>query len=999
MAVQFEILGSLRIVVDGREVPLKSPKQRRLLGALLINAGSVVSTDRLAEILWGSDQPDDPSGTIQTHVSRLRALFHRWGGEEARRMLVTRPPGYALAADPDSVDAGRFEKLVEEARAVSTPQATADVLEEAMKLWRGRPLLEFDHEFASAESTRLEELRILAREMWADAMLVLGRYAQVAGELESVVARHPLREQLCGQLMVALDRCGRRADALAAYRELRDELVGELGMEPSAALRRLERGILQQDEHLPWPAPAAGVETAGDSSKEPRQRSGAGMTVLPEALTSFVGREEDVRSVTAALAGRRIVVLTGVGGVGKSRLAVRVARQLLDKYADGVMLCDLVSADDPEGVTDVVATALGVLPAESGNSEDALMTVLGAQQLLLVLDNCEHVVAGASDLVDRIGRTCPEVDVLATSRQPLGVAGEQIWPVEPLQVGDGRDEAAIALFCDRAVAVNPSFELTAAVRGTVVEICRRLDGLPLAVELAAAWIRSMTPADIAHRLDQRFELLVSGSRATPPRHRSLQTVVDLSYTLLPDTAQRLFDRLSLFAGSFGLDAAENVCAGDGVPAAEVAGGLAELIDHSLVAVDRSGRHARYRLLETLRDYGEARLGERGELPAWRRRHAEHFTSLAEGAAVGLHGPEEAQWVRIVDAEFPNLRAAHSWARAAGQVDLALRLPAWLCDYAYYRLRDEVFRWALRALEPPPAARSSTSAAARVAAGVGCMQRGELDLAVEHGRQALAASSDDFVVLRGLQLLTEIALYRGRLQETDMRGLEIVVRARAVGSAYYESLGHLLRVHAAAYAGRVEQAMARLEEGWQVVERAGNPSLRAGYCYLEGEVRLDDDPEAALRAFQQAVEIAQSVRNRFVEGVARVAAASLQARHGPPDEALRAFHEIVDHWRTSGDWVHMWTTLRNLLVLLERVGADEPAAVLFGAVETATTGARAFGTDAERLERTATSLRISLGEKAFATAAARGRGMSDGEAVAYVLSEIDRLSSARAAELL
>jgi DNA-binding SARP family transcriptional activator len=345
---------------------------------LLVEVGSVVSTDRLAEILWGDDPPDDPAGAVQTHVSRLRTVLGREGGEQARRVLTTRPPGYALAVDPKQIDAGRFEWLVEEARAAPTPQRAAERLACALELWRGEPLAEFDHEFARAEATRLKELRTTARELRGEALLALGRYAQAVIELEAAVARHPLREQLRGQLMVALVRSGRQADALAVYRDLRDVLVDELGVEPSAALRRLELAILQQDEALPWPAPPrGGAPAAGGPGRPggpggpggPRQRPEPVPGALPEPLTSFVGRGEELRRVARALAAGRMVVLTGV--------------------------------------SDLIATTLGVLPAEPGDAKDALGAFLGAQQLLLVLDNCEHVVDGVAELVERIGQSCP----------------------------------------------------------------------------------------------------------------------------------------------------------------------------------------------------------------------------------------------------------------------------------------------------------------------------------------------------------------------------------------------------------------------------------------------------------------------------------------------------------------------------------------------------------------------------------------------------------------
>ncbi|MGY2082475.1 AfsR/SARP family transcriptional regulator [Blastococcus sp. SYSU DS0539] len=986
-ALRFGILGPLRVDVGGAEVPIGSPKQRVALSALLVEPGAVVSSERLAEILWGDDQPDDPAGAIHTHVSRLRAVLERRAGAQVHDVLVTRPGGYQLVAPADHIDAGRFERLVEEARAASAPQARVEFTGRALRLWRGPPLPECDHAEALAAAARLEELRAAGLELRIDALLRLGRHHQAVAELEVPVARSPLRERVRGQQIVALYRSARQADALAAYRDLRDTLVDELGVEPSAALRELERAVLRQAEPLPWPAPPVEEGAAAGPPADVRRAPGHTTAGFPEELTSFVGRQSELQGVAAAVGPNRLVVLTGPGGVGKSRLAGRVARELAEGYADGVVWCDLVSVVDPTAVPDAVATALGVLPSERG-STGTLLELLHGRRLLLVLDNCEHVLRGASDLVHRIVAWCPGVDVLGTSRQPLDVPGQQVWPVAPLEVVDG-DGSAVELFFDRATA-GAGVAWTDADREAAGEVCRRLDGLPLAIELAAARTRAMTPGDVLDGLDHRFDLLTGDSVTTPPRHRSLQAALAWSYELLPVPTRQLFDRLAVFAGGFSLDAAARVCTGDDVPAGAVAGRLAELVDHSLVTVDRSGRHARYRLLESLRDYGEAHLGERGELPGRRRRHAEHCMALAARAAEGLRGPDEADWVHLIDVEFADLRAAQARAWASGQVDVALGIPGLLADYAYYRLRDEVYGWAQRALELPGASDHPGRPAALLTAAIGRMQRGELDRALDDGLQVLAATADERLILRVTQLFAEIALYQGRLDDAERRGRELLDRARSAADPYAEALGSLYRVHAAAYGGRPDDARAHLDVGWRAVGRAGSLSLRAAFSYLEGEIRLDAAPEVALAALHQAIDTTRAVGNRFLAGVARVAVASLQARHGEPREALRAFREIIDHWRACGDWVHLWTTLHNLLVLFERVGADQAAAVLHGAVATAATGAPPFGTDAERLETAAAALRRSLGSDAFAAADTRGRCMSDEAAVAFAREEIERL---------
>lgn len=988
--IDFGLLGPLHVTVGGAEVAVGSSRQRALLAALLVAKGAVVSADRLAEDVWGWEQPRDPAQALQTHVSRLRGVLAGAAGDDAREMLVTRPLGYALLVGAEQVDARRFATLAEQAEAADAAAEVVELADRALALWRGSPLAEFDQEFARFEAARLEAIRVGLLEARAEALLALGRSAQVVADLEPVVAEHPVREQLHAHLMLGLYRCGRQAEALGVYRRLRNRLVDELGIDPSLALRHLERDILQQREVLAGP-PASG--TSGSPAGGFDEGDGGG---LPVEVTSLVGREGEVARVSAALGAAPLVTLTGPGGVGKTRLALRVAHDTAERFADGARLCDLAAVEDAGAVAAAVATALGMRVRGSAVVEAAVADQLRGWQLLLVLDNCEHIVDGACRLADRIVRSCPHVRVLATSRQPLGVAGEQVWPLAPLEAtaaGEGTQAPAVELFLDRAGAADPGADLGEDL-AVVAEICRRLDGLPLAVELAAARVRSMTPSDIAARLDRRFELLTSESPAADPRHRGLAAVIDVSYGLLSPAARRLFDHLAVFVGGFTLDAAEQVCADEHRPEGEVASRLAELVDHSLVVIDRTGsrgRQARYRVLETLRAYGELRLAEQEALPTCKQRHAAYYLDLAEQIAAGVTSGEEASWVAVGDAELANLRAAHRWGMGTEQADVALRLPARLHTYAYYRLRDEVFRWAEDALALPGAAEGSCGAEALAAAAVGCVHRGELDRAAAYcdAAQQAASTGDDLGRLRALNVAADIALYRGWLDDVDRLAGETVTAARACDRPFEEALGHLHAVFAAAYAGRTDDAVARLQQGWAVAEATANPSLRASYRLLDGEVWLEAEPARAEAALAEAVEIARSVGNRFVEGVARVSLASLQARRGEA-RALATFADSIGHWRQAGDWVHQWTTLRNLVMLLVRLGAFEPAAVLRAAIASARSGASAFGADAQRMAAAAAAVRQSLGAEGYAAAEARGHTMDDHEAVAYALDVIARL---------
>jgi predicted ATPase/DNA-binding SARP family transcriptional activator len=587
--MRFRVLGSVELVADsgdGGARVLGAPKLRRLLGALLVHANSVVSVDRLADIVWGDDPPANVDGALQSLISRLRTALRSstTSGHDGVELL-TRSPGYLLRVERRHLDATRFEDLVARAgtELEENPGHAATLLDEALQLWRGNPYAEFaDEDFARAEAARLEELHLAAEEDRTEAALALGRHDAAIAVLDGFVAEHPLRERPRRQLMLALHRSGRTAEALRCYRDYRERLDEELGLEPSAALQRLELDILRQDETLQAPPISArpAVRVAGGN--------------LPVAVTDLVGRGEELAAVTSALRRARVVTLTGVGGVGKTRLALAAATQAKEDYPDDVWLCELAAVGHPRAVAEAVTTILGVQQRQGLSVVARLVEFLGPKRLLLVLDNCEHVLDAAAGLVDALARGAPGVTVLATSREPLGVEGEHVRPVPPLAVPQPSDSFAparagavpsVALFCERAEAAWPDFALTAENLGAVAEICRRLDGVPLALELAATRVRSMSLEDIAGRLEARFHFLRSGRRIAEERHRTLRAVVDWSYGLLEEPERRVFERLSVFAGDFDLRAAEQVCAPAG-DRAQIADRVAALVDKSMVAVQR-----------------------------------------------------------------------------------------------------------------------------------------------------------------------------------------------------------------------------------------------------------------------------------------------------------------------------------------------------------------------------------------------------------------------------
>ncbi|HEX8133881.1 MAG TPA: BTAD domain-containing putative transcriptional regulator, partial [Actinomycetes bacterium] len=506
--VEFRILGPLEVLDGATPVAVSGAKERALLADLLVHAGRVVAADRLIEDLWGEWPPGNPANTLQGRVWALRRAL----GPAAAR-LTTRPPGYRLDIDPELVDAARFERLAADADRVADhdPARALGLLAEALGLWRGSALAEFaDQPWAQAEAARLEELRLAAVELRTKLRLAAGRHGELVGELEALVAAHPLRERLRGQLMLALYRSGRQADALGVYRETRALLAEELGVDPSPELQRLHQAILTQD---------AALEAAPDRRRPPPHN-------LPERLTSFVGRDVELREVGKLLQAHRLVTVTGPGGAGKTSLAVELARKVAGGWPDGVWLVELAALRDPGLLPGVMTATLGLgeEPGEPGHPPPApaerLVEFAHDKHLLLVLDSCEHLAAACAAVAERLLRAAPGVKVLATSREVLGVAGEARWPVPPLaapgpeEIG-GPPEAlarfdAVRLFAERAALADPGFRLDAESGPAVAELCRRLDGMPLAIELAAARVGALPAGELLERLSDRFALLAGG---------------------------------------------------------------------------------------------------------------------------------------------------------------------------------------------------------------------------------------------------------------------------------------------------------------------------------------------------------------------------------------------------------------------------------------------------------------------------------------------------------
>jgi predicted ATPase/DNA-binding SARP family transcriptional activator/peroxiredoxin len=641
--MEFRILGPLEVLVDRHQVVVSGDKQRALLALLVVNANRALSAAALIDELWGERPPSSAAKTLQAHISRVRKALGQGFVDGGEGLIVTREHGYELRIDREMVDSLRFERLVSEARSKSAagrvPEALS-VLEEAVSLWRGQPLAEFAHErFAEVEISRLEELRIGALEELIDAKMALGRHAEVIGEVETLIARHPYRERLRAQLMLALYRADRQAEALDAYRNARRQLVDELGIEPGHELRELHEAVLAQDRSLE-PATAALPLQGTDA------RSG-----LPSPANPLIGRHMELAAVRALLeGGARLVTVTGAGGSGKTRLALELAHSLAEESTRAVFFVPLAPVRDPGLLPGAIVSACGLREASSGSERETIKRALAAGPALLMLDNFEHLASSASLAADLLA-ACPQLQIVVTSRVSMHLSGEHEYPLAPLPLAD-----AIALFTERARAVRPEFAADGSVLGA---ICGRLDCLPLAIELAAARSRLLSSQELLDRLEHRLQLLTGGPRDLESRQQTLRATIEWSFELLDPDAQQLFARLAVFTGGCTLEAAERVCGAS-------LDGLGSLLDQNLLRRSDLAGESRFWMLETVREYALERLAVTTNLEDACRPYADYYIALArQRIAEHDHGQHAA--LDTLERDLDNVRTALAFSHDAGSV--------------------------------------------------------------------------------------------------------------------------------------------------------------------------------------------------------------------------------------------------------------------------------------------------------------------------------------------
>jgi predicted ATPase/DNA-binding SARP family transcriptional activator len=952
--MEFGILGPLQAVRDGTMLPLGGPRQRAVLARLLLDPGRVVPVDVLIDDVWGGNPPDTATKTLQKYVSELRKSL-------GPQVVQTSGRGYSIDVDVGTVDARRFEQLL-----------TAGDYDGALALWRGEALADVpDVLFAAAERSRLKELRQVAVERRLESELRSGRHVEAIPVLVELTEQCPTREQLCGLLMLALYRSGRQVEALQAFQKHRRRLADEVGLDPAQDLINLERAILRHDPSLN-PPPTA--------EQSPTRHNGN--VRLPVSL--FVGRDDERRRIVDALPGNPLVTLVGPGGVGKTRLAMEVAYRLAPSYAGGVWLIDLAALADPNLIAHHVAVTLGIGDQPGQDDEQTILAALEHRAPhVLLFDNCEHLIQHCAFLVDRIVRTCRDTRVLATSRHPLGVDGERVVPIAPLQ----HDDAQL-LFVDRATAAGATMQ--DAVSAEVGAICRSLDGLPLALELAAGQVRALGPSEVAARIDERLRF-VSRRFDALNRHRTLRDMVAWSHDLVPAATQRVFARLSVFATTMTLDAAASV-GGEDDPLEHIA----TLVDHSLLIREPGASGApRFRLLDTLRLFAQEKLFATGEVEQAQRAHAEFHLRFVADAGARLCGPAEGAWVDRIEVEEPNLHAALAWAAKRDRI-LALRLAVALWPYWDVQSRERhavryftsviggedphvpagLRGWARTAMAELAAnageARLATRwadeatvlfrsegderglAAALLASGSACCNAGSLDAAeraLAEGLQLAQRLGEATLIPRGLHFQSSVAIRRGDHRRAEQLSRQELAAWQALGSLRRQAGARRHIAVALQHQGDLEQAKLLLDEALVVWHDVGDSAAIAhGQTTLADIARVAGDLDGALRLYRQASVEFRAIGDRRCTASTYKNLAAISAARGDHARSTTHFIEAIRLRHELGDYAGLAECFEGLAGNATAEGRDDDAERLLVAAK----GAR-------QDMRSAPGLRSSLDE--------------------------------------
>lgn len=951
--MQFRVLGVLEVLDDdGEHVPLGSPSQRRLLSVLIARRGEVVGDDVLMAALWGDAPPPTAAGSLRTYISRLRSSL----GTRVRR----RAGGYTLELEPagDEVDSDRFEQLLDAATGEPPEQAVTS-LRAAVELWKGDPFgVDAEIDDVQIEVVRLQRRCATARVSLATSLLAVGRAGDAAAVAEALVTADPLHDGAWQVLVRALVADDRRAEALRVVQRAVRALA-DAGLEPSTGLRSAERAALVDDADEDGGAPAVAPEPA-----QPDERVVSTRAAPPRRSSTFLGRDQELDRLAELLdSGAKVVTLLGPGGVGKTRLATELCGRQGVAGGHVPVWVDLEPLED----ADVAPALLRSMGITDRASTDEALAAASRLASLVVLDNAEHVLDGVAATVEALAVVDGSCRVLVTSRERVGVDAEHVHHVAPLSV-DGPGSPAARLLADRAAAAGAA-SIDADGDGARALLVR-LDGLPLAIEMAAAQLGTMTVDELTEAIDAAE--LHGGRRSAPPRHRSLTALLEWSEQRLTDPERRLLHELSVFAGPVRAADVARVSSVADVPRV-----LRALAERSLVAVDVSGTHATFHLLQTIRVHARRRLAEEGLEAATLAAHAQWCLHAVSEADRALRRLGEGAARERLDSLRDEGRIAHTWAREH-QPELAVRLSAGLYTHARTGVHVEPLRWAEQLRVE---AGASDASAVLVSVGALDVTRGELERASHLAEQVV--ERDDDAQPFAWELLADVHLFAGRLDAAAESYRQVVAAAAATDDDLYLCLGWTGWALALIYGGGIDEARAVLDDLPARADRS--PTATAWIEYARGESCSGSDAVAALEHLERACRLAGSVRSRYLEGTALLSAAALRSRVGDPGEAVQTFRSVLRLWNDVGELNHQLTTLRNLVVLLRRLDRPEAAAELLGSTEAAS--APTYGDEALRLDEVRAWARERLGTRRAAALEAAGGRRSTYDAAEWALQQL------------
>jgi predicted ATPase/DNA-binding SARP family transcriptional activator len=954
--MDFHILGPLQVWAEGRQIAIPAAKHRTILAILLLQANRVVSSQRLVQLLWGEDAPETAANTLQVHVSQLRNALepgHRSGSPYD--VVVTQPPGYLLQLGPDELDLSRFKALVDNARVAKSHgewQSAAKLLRSGLELWRGLPFADLSEEgFVLAERGRLEELRLQALEDRVEADMILGAHTDLISELEITVEEHPFRERFTGHLMLCLYRSGRQAEATEVFYRASKKLVDEFGIEPGPALQDLSRRILSHDPGLVAP-------TLHRPSIEPQK------VRLPAPLTRIIGREKALEQVKAFVSQSRLVTLVGAGGIGKSRLALEVAHETVPAFPDGLWFVELAGVRDQTLVEVALRAGIGIADQTAGSDIDAVANFLGDRRVLVVVDNCEHVIGTAAHVIAYLLQECVNLRVLATSRELLRVPGERVFDVSPLDIPDRspsesvRDVSSVQLFCERAASSIADFSPDDGELRLIAETCRRLDGLPLAIELAAARMRLLSIHEIAARLDDRLALLKVGARVGPAHHQTLRACLDWSYSMLAPAEQLLLRRFAVFIGKASLRVLESVCGGDGIDQSQVSDLLGSLADKSLLSVDRTTTEPSYRLSESIRAYALELADAAEELGQMRSRHLKFHDVLAGQLHAGLRSGSQAGWLVRAEDSRDDFRAALEWARDEDNEALA-RI---CCGLAHFWLR-----WG----------------------------------PVHEGRRWFGTALSNWIPkdsLRGqcLSWAGIFAIYQADYEEARRLLLEGLAIHKEAGDRASEgwTLGKLgiVSVHEDNPTG----GLAQISEGADILRAAGSAwNLSSALSNLGlTEFELGLPSLTCVAHLDEALEVARGTGDTLLQAIVALGVAQVAISRGDVSRARVLWRDALEVSIRLHETLIPTYSLGGFARLALRESRPELALTLFAAAQAALTqtGVRRSADDDFEIDRYISDARSALGEPAASQTWAAGLQLPVDQAIILALEPLPEVSA-------